>query len=171
MVSQLQRTSAWKGGRQPSLWAPHMALSMKSQAALTYKAVLSSVDLVCSAMQYYELAFAFYERYYQLASCLLFLTIQSCFVATVVQHKKRMQLFQSVGQTRLVPIVLSGRIRCAPFIQCSCLQMPGLVFAPCDRNPSQICSFMQCSCLQLPCLGHVLCGCTFTPLNEKWNTQ
>ena len=63
------------------------------------------------AVQYYELAYAFYERYYQLATCLLYLTIQSSFVATFLQHKKRMQLFTSIGQTRLVPIVLSGRIR------------------------------------------------------------
>ncbi len=62
-------------------------------------------------MQYWELAFMFDERYYQLASSLIYLTVQSAFLATLTLYGKRIHLFKSVGQKRLVPIVQSGRIR------------------------------------------------------------
>ena len=62
-------------------------------------------------MQYYELAFTFYERLYLLAACLLYITFQSAFIATYALYRKRQALFQSVDQKRLVPIVHAGRIR------------------------------------------------------------
>ncbi len=62
-------------------------------------------------VQYYELAYKFYERFYQLASCLIYIIIQSGFLSTYALYQKRIHLFQSLGQKRLVPIVHFTRIR------------------------------------------------------------
>ncbi|DBA92222.1 TPA: hypothetical protein ACH3X1_015929 [Trebouxia sp. C0004] len=74
--------------------------------------------IVCSrilthpvSMEYYELAYKFYDHFYQIASCLIYIIIQSGFLSTYALYKKRIHLFQSLGQKRVVPIVQSTRVR------------------------------------------------------------
>ncbi|DBA67666.1 TPA: hypothetical protein ACH3X2_001259 [Trebouxia sp. C0005] len=62
-------------------------------------------------VQYFELACMFYTKFYMVASCLLFFTLSSTFISTYKLYKKRSELFLAVGQQRLIPIVLSGRVR------------------------------------------------------------
>ena len=62
-------------------------------------------------LQYFELACMFYAKFIMVASCLLFLTIASSFVSTYKLYKKRSELFHAIGQQRLIPIVLEGRVR------------------------------------------------------------
>lgn len=62
-------------------------------------------------MQYFELAFLYYAGFYMVAACLLYLTLASGYVSTYELHKKRSELFLAVGQRRLIPIVLGGRVR------------------------------------------------------------
>ncbi|KAL0024457.1 hypothetical protein WJX77_006172 [Trebouxia sp. C0004] len=62
-------------------------------------------------VQYFELACMFYLKFYMVASCLLFMTLASSFVSTYKLYKKRSELFHAVGQQRLIPIVLAGRVR------------------------------------------------------------
>ena len=89
---------------------PPMRLAMSS---------LCTLQLV-HALQYYELAYKFYERFYLLAACLLYITIQSAFLSTIMLYRKRTQLFQTLSQKRLVPIVHLGRVRwilsCIPLV-------------------------------------------------------
>ena len=73
--------------------------------------ICDCISHLVHVVQYYELAFKFYEHYYQLAGTLLYLTIQSSFLASYALYQKRIHLFKSVGQKRLVPIVQSGHIR------------------------------------------------------------
>ena len=53
----------------------------------------------------------FYVKFYMVASCLLFMNLASSFVSTYKLYKKRSELFQAVGQQRLIPTVLAGRVR------------------------------------------------------------
>ena len=53
----------------------------------------------------------FYAKFIMVASCLLFMTLTSSFVSTYKLYKKRSELFHAVGQQRLIPIVLAGRVR------------------------------------------------------------
>ena len=69
-----------------------------------------SPSLAC-CLQYFELACMFYTKFYMVASCLLFFTLSSTFISTYQLYKKRSELFLAVGQQRLIPIVLSGRVR------------------------------------------------------------
>ena len=63
------------------------------------------------ALQFFELGYLFYTRFHVLASALLFITVQSAFIATYMLYQKRCELFQSVRQLRLIPLVLDGRVR------------------------------------------------------------
>ena len=64
-------------------------------------------------VQYFELAFLFYTRYYQQASSLLFVTLFSTFASSYELFKKRQKLFWSVDRPRFTPLVQDGRVRCA----------------------------------------------------------
>lgn len=61
-------------------------------------------------LQYFELAFLFYDGFYIVAACLLYLTLASGYYSTFELHKKRSELFLTVGRPRLIPIVLGGRV-------------------------------------------------------------
>ena len=72
--------------------------------------------LICCAMlcaQYCEFGLLYYLGYYVLASCLLYITLQSAFVSTRGLYKKRQELFQSVDKQRLAPLVYKVRVRSA----------------------------------------------------------
>lgn len=52
-----------------------------------------------------------YEGYYYYAGVLLATTLISGFMSTRVVRKKRLQLYNSVAQRRVVPLVQHGRVR------------------------------------------------------------
>ena len=52
-----------------------------------------------------------YEQYYYYAAALLGVTVVSCFTAVQVAYMKRMQLYASISQRRVVPIVQRGYVR------------------------------------------------------------
>ena len=63
-------------------------------------------------VQYFELGFLYFLRYYVLASFLLCITVGSAFLSTARLYKRKMELFKSVDKQRLTPLVLDGRVRC-----------------------------------------------------------
>ena len=68
-------------------------------------------------MQYLDLAFLFYLDYYVLASILLVITVSSAFVSTAELCKAQKELFKSIDEQRLIPLVQNGRVRCGPHSQ------------------------------------------------------
>ena len=62
-------------------------------------------------MQCVELAFTMYEQYYYYAAALLGVTVVSCFTAVRLAYVKRMQLYASISQRQVVPIVQRGYVR------------------------------------------------------------
>ena len=62
-------------------------------------------------MQYVELAWTVYIRYYPYAGALFGITIISGFLSTVELYRKRMQLFRAATHHHLVPIVEAGHVR------------------------------------------------------------
>lgn len=69
-------------------------------------------DEVCMpVMQYLEVAFNVYRGYRGLALFLGSMTVVSCFVASWALYKERVQLFNSIGQHRLTPLVQAGHVR------------------------------------------------------------
>ena len=61
--------------------------------------------------QFYELVYLISAGYQVLAILLLLVTVLSAFVATSALYPKRIKLFQSVRQQRLIPLVQKGRVR------------------------------------------------------------
>lgn len=70
----------------------------------------------CHVVQYAELAFTMYDQYYYYSIALLTVSLASGFTSTRVSYLKRLQLYRSVAQHRVVPVVQNGRVR-----QVSCL--------------------------------------------------
>ena len=62
-------------------------------------------------MQYLELAFEVYERWYAYAAVLFIITLAACMTSSVRMYMKRMQLYRNVHHQCVVPIVTAGRVR------------------------------------------------------------
>ena len=62
-------------------------------------------------MQYAELAFTMYEGYYYYAAILLNISLIAGFLSTVGAYQRRMQMYTSVAQRRLLPLVQKGYVR------------------------------------------------------------
>lgn len=62
-------------------------------------------------LQYVELAFNAYERYYIYSIILMMITVLSGIWAVKAQYKKRLNLYNTVQQKRVMPIVLAGTVR------------------------------------------------------------
>lgn len=64
-----------------------------------------------NCLQYVELAYTLYEGYSVYAAALLATTLISGVISTRVSYLKRLQLYTSVAQQRVVPLVQRGRVR------------------------------------------------------------
>lgn len=62
-------------------------------------------------MQYVEAIFHIYEQYYWYAGLLLFISFAAGTGAAVMIHQRQLQLYKSVVQHHLVPIVQAGHVR------------------------------------------------------------
>lgn len=62
-------------------------------------------------MQYAELAFTMYEGYSYYAGILLAITLISGFMSTIIAYRSRLQLYNSIAQCRLLPLVHKGYVR------------------------------------------------------------
>lgn len=62
-------------------------------------------------MQYVELAFAFYDKYYSGAATLLAISLMAGFFSTRAAYKKRLHLYTSIAKHHLLPCVLGGYVR------------------------------------------------------------
>ena len=62
-------------------------------------------------MQFVELAYFLYERYYWYAILLLSITLSTTLGGVTVLYLKRQQLYKSVVKSRAVPIVQAGFVR------------------------------------------------------------
>lgn len=62
-------------------------------------------------MQFLELAFELYERWYTYAAALLSISVGASFLAVRVLYQKRMELYRTIQQQHVVPIVTGGRVR------------------------------------------------------------
>lgn len=66
-------------------------------------------------MQYAELAFTMYKGYYYYAAILLSISLIAGFSSTVSAFQRRMQMYTSIAQRRLLPLLQKGYIR---YVQC-----------------------------------------------------
>ena len=66
-------------------------------------------------MYFYELIYLCCVGYQVLAPSLLLITVLSAFIATRALYNKRVQLFVSVGQQRLIPMVHRQHVRWATY--------------------------------------------------------
>lgn len=76
-------------------------------AQLTMSIAVSTIWL----LQFAEIAFITYEDDYKLAALLASVTLASCFSSVYRLYQSRLKLYQSVSQSRLIPIVQLGRVR------------------------------------------------------------
>ncbi len=72
---------------------------------------LSCITCAVHAMQYMELAFQLYDKWYSYAAVLFVISIVSCFLGVHALYLKRMALYKNIRQQRLVPVVSGGRVR------------------------------------------------------------
>lgn len=72
--------------------------------------MLESNHAVC-AVQYMELAFEIYAGWYCYAAVLYFISIASCFLGVRALYVKRLELFKTIQQQHIMPVVSKGRVR------------------------------------------------------------
>lgn len=74
---------------------------------------LVPTDSVMLNLQYVELVFNAYEKYYIYSAVLVTITLLSGVWAVKAQYEKRMNLYNTVQQKRVMPIVFAGTVRYA----------------------------------------------------------
>ena len=72
---------------------------------------LAPTDFKMLNLQYVELIFNAYEKYYIYSAVLVTITLASGVWAVKAQYEKRMNLYNTVQQKRVMPIVFAGTVR------------------------------------------------------------
>ena len=72
-------------------------------------------------VQYVELGYLLYTRYYELAAFLVSVTVISAVLTTAKLYSIRLELFKSIDKQRITPLVHAGRVRSVPVFRCDCL--------------------------------------------------
>ena len=80
--------------------------------------MLKTDHAVC-AVQYLELAFEIYIGWYCYAAVLYFISVVSCFLGVRALYAKRLELFKTIQQQHIMPVVSKGRVRQAHSGLCS----------------------------------------------------
>ena len=70
-------------------------------------------------MQYLELAFEIYSGYYYYAAVLYFISVVSCFLGVRSLYVKRLELFKTIQQQHIMPVVSKGLVRQVRSALCS----------------------------------------------------
>lgn len=74
---------------------------------------LRSLQLILTepALQFLELGFEVYKKGYTYAAVLMFISVVASFLGVQVLYRKRMELYGTIQQQHVVPIVTAGRVR------------------------------------------------------------
>ena len=62
-------------------------------------------------MQYVELAFEVYQKWYTYTTILYCITLAACMTSAGRLYMKRMQLYRGIHHQRVMPVVSAGRVR------------------------------------------------------------
>ncbi len=81
-------------------------------------AMLKINHAVC-AVQYLELAYEVYAGWYCYAAVLYFISVVSCFLGVRALYLKRLELFKSIQQQHIMPVVSKGLVRQVHSVLCS----------------------------------------------------
>ncbi len=93
---------------QPFILCTHFA---SDSVLCTCALQLDYTDCASRAVQYLELAFECWERWYSYAAVLCFLSLAGAFLGSLELYRKRMQLYRNIYHQHIVPVVSAGRVR------------------------------------------------------------